>query len=100
MKTLHLWLQIMNGFRKLARCKPYGMVLSRLMTKLLYGVVPTDPVTFVTFASLLTGVALTATFIPARGGYSRRSDGFFALRVGSKYAHLLRCNLPQRFSAN
>lgn len=42
------------------------LLLSRLMTKLLYGVLPTDPLTFVGVAILLTVVALAANYIPAR----------------------------------
>jgi putative ABC transport system permease protein len=55
-----------------------AIVLSRLMTKLLYGVAPTDPLTFVAVASLLIVVALTATFIPARR--ATRVDPMVSLR--------------------
>jgi len=40
--------------------------LSRLMRKLLYGVQPTDPVTFVAVALGLAVVAILACYIPAR----------------------------------
>ena len=53
-------------------------LLSRLMTKLLYGVAPTDPVTFVAVASLLIVVALIATFIPA--SRATRVDPMVSLR--------------------
>jgi putative ABC transport system permease protein len=39
--------------------------LTRLMTSLLFGVAPTDPLTFGTVSMLLAGVALVACFIPA-----------------------------------
>ena len=55
-----------------------AVVLSRLMTKLLYGVAPTDPLTFIAVASLLILVALTATFIPARR--ATRVDPMVSLR--------------------
>ncbi len=40
--------------------------LTRLMAKLLFGVGPTDPLTFISVAALLMLVALFACFIPAR----------------------------------
>ena len=42
-----------------------ALLLSRLMAKLLYGVVPTDPITFVAVAALLLIVALAASCVPA-----------------------------------
>jgi putative ABC transport system permease protein len=43
-----------------------ALLISRLMTKLLYGVQPTDPVTFMAVATGLGVVALLACYIPAR----------------------------------
>ena len=42
-----------------------ALVLTRLTAKLLYGVAPVDPLTFVAVTLLLTGVALAACLIPA-----------------------------------
>jgi putative ABC transport system permease protein len=43
-----------------------ALLVTRLMTGLLYNVTATDPVTFVLIALLLTAVALLACWIPAR----------------------------------
>jgi len=43
-----------------------SLMLSRVMTKLLYGVQPTDPVTFVAVAAGLGVVAMLACYLPAR----------------------------------
>lgn len=48
----------------------FGLVaalgLSRYLGSLLYGVSPTDPLTFAAVAALLVGVAVLASFLPAR----------------------------------
>lgn len=43
-----------------------ALIVSRLMAGLLYGVRPTDPLTFAGVALLLIGVAVLACYIPAR----------------------------------
>jgi len=43
-----------------------ALALSRLMASQLYGVRPTDPVTFITVAALLMIVSFAASYIPAR----------------------------------
>jgi len=43
-----------------------ALLLTRLITSLLYRVKPTDPATFVAVPILLAGIALLATYIPAR----------------------------------
>ncbi len=55
-----------------------AFMLARLMTKLLYGVAPTDLATFAGVATLLIAVALLACYIPARR--AMRIDPVSAMR--------------------
>jgi ABC-type antimicrobial peptide transport system permease subunit len=55
-----------------------ALIVSHLMAGLLYGVRPTDPVTFAAVALLLIGVAALACYIPARRAI--RVDPLVALR--------------------
>jgi predicted permease len=55
-----------------------GLLLTRLMTALLYAITPGDPLTFVAMALLLIVVALLACYFPARR--AMRVDPIVALR--------------------
>ncbi len=55
-----------------------SVAITRVMSTLLFGISPTDPVTFVGVAVLLSFVALLASYIPARR--AMRVDPIIALR--------------------
>lgn len=57
---------------------PVALVSGRVISSLLFGVSPSDPVTFATMASVLVAAALIACYVPAR--YATRVDPVTSLR--------------------
>jgi len=55
-----------------------SLLLTRFMVKLLYGVSPSDQLTFLVVGAILTAVALGASYVPARR--AMRVDPIVALR--------------------
>jgi ABC-type antimicrobial peptide transport system permease subunit len=56
-----------------------SFALTRLISKLLFGVAPTDPVTFVSVSVILLGIGVLASWLPARR--ATRIDPIAALRA-------------------
>jgi putative ABC transport system permease protein len=77
-----LMLVVAQGLRVAAVGVGIGVVasfaLTRLMSKLLYGVAPADPMTFVVVTAVLCAVAVVASYVPARR--ATRIDPLSALR--------------------
>ena len=56
-----------------------ALVLTRVMSAFLFGVGPMDPITYAAVSAVLAGMALVATYLPARR--ASRVDPVVALRA-------------------
>ena len=56
-----------------------ALIVTRVMSSLLFGVGPMDPMTYVAVSAVLAAVALVATYLPARR--ASRVDPVVALRT-------------------
>ena len=63
------WYDLRNAARTLAKPPWFtaAIVATRALTAVLYGVSPTDPLTFLAVALFLGAVTLLACYLPARG---------------------------------
>jgi predicted permease len=77
-----LWMILGEGMRLTFAGLAFGvagaLALTRLLSGLLFGVPPTDPLTFSSVAALLCGIAFLACWLPAR--LALRVDPMVALR--------------------
>jgi putative ABC transport system permease protein len=55
-----------------------ALILTRVMSSLLFGVSTNDPITFITISLILVSVAVLASYVPALR--ATRVDPMFALR--------------------
>ncbi len=79
-----LWMVLGHGLRLTLASLAIGTLgalgLTRLLAGLLFGVRPTDPLTFIAVSVLLGSIALLACYLPARS--AMRVDPLIALRHG------------------
>lgn len=74
---------VLQGVRLVAAGVGLGLVVAagvtRLLSGLLYGTEPLDPVTFASVAGVMVGVGLLASYLPARR--ASRVDPVASMRV-------------------